>query len=61
MIPSIIGLHYGWNILQNNENLVTADQKITEQPIIAVSFDYCQLVTCFLITYETPNRQKINF
>lgn len=38
MIPSIIGLHYGWNILQNNENLVTAEQKITEQPIIAVSF-----------------------
>lgn len=48
MIPAIIGLHYGWNLLQNNENLVTADQKITGQPIVAVSYSYrAPLKLCF--------------
>lgn len=35
MIPSIIGLHYGWSELQGNTNLVPDGTRI-EQPIYSV-------------------------
>lgn len=37
MIPSIIGLHFGWNCIQNNKSFVPTG-KHEEQPIISVSF-----------------------
>lgn len=37
MIPSIIGIHYGWKSLQNNEALVSKSEKI-DLPIVTVTF-----------------------
>lgn len=39
MIPSLIGIHIGWRVLQDNRKLVTADEQI-DLPPITVSF-YC--------------------
>ncbi|XP_055907184.1 uncharacterized protein LOC129942338 [Eupeodes corollae] len=33
MIPAIIGMHYGWALLQDNKALVTEEEKI-DLPII---------------------------
>jgi hypothetical protein len=35
MIPSIIGVHYGWSFLQNNEELIPKEDK-KEQPIFSI-------------------------
>ncbi|KAH8312111.1 hypothetical protein KR044_009448 [Drosophila immigrans] len=37
MIPSLIGIHYGWKILQDNRKLVTVEEQI-DLPPITVSF-----------------------
>lgn len=36
LVPAIVGIHYGWFLLQQNEKLVPKDQQVTEQPIISV-------------------------
>lgn len=33
MIPSLIGIHIGWRMLQDNRKLVTADEQIDLPPI----------------------------
>lgn len=38
MVPSIIAMHYGWSLLQDNKKLVPEDKKI-DQPIFTVSYD----------------------
>lgn len=37
LVPAIVGIHYGWYLLQQNEKLVPKDQQVREQPIITVS------------------------
>lgn len=37
LVPTIIGFHYGWFLLQQNEKLVPKEKQTTEQPIVAVS------------------------
>lgn len=37
MIPSLIGIHIGWRMLQDNRKLVAADEQI-DLPPITVSF-----------------------
>lgn len=39
MIPTIIGLHWGWNAMQHNEKLVDPATRI-ELPPIVVSIEY---------------------
>lgn len=36
MIGGLIGLHYGWFVLQQNEKLVPKEEQLTEQPIVTV-------------------------
>ena len=36
MVPSIIGMHFGWTSLQSNKRLVPDHQEISEQPIFTV-------------------------
>lgn len=36
MIPTIVGMHFGWSMLQDNKKLVPEGKKI-DQPIYSVS------------------------
>lgn len=36
LVPAIVGIHYGWFLLQQNEKLVPKDQQVKEQPIVTV-------------------------
>lgn len=59
VIPSLIGMHYGWSLLQNNTKLVPEGKKI-DQPIYTVSAEILR----FLLV-KLPNfynfRLLINF
>lgn len=35
MIPSIIGIHWGWDLLQRNETFVKKDERI-DLPVVTV-------------------------
>ncbi|XP_017486230.1 PREDICTED: uncharacterized protein LOC108374739 [Rhagoletis zephyria] len=39
MIPSIIGIHYAWNLMQKNRTLVAADEEI-DLPVVTFA-KYC--------------------
>ncbi|XP_037950255.1 uncharacterized protein LOC119681210 [Teleopsis dalmanni] len=39
MIPSIILLHYGWSVMQNNRSLVSEDEQI-DLPVVTFA-KYC--------------------
>lgn len=41
MVPGLVGVHYGWFLLQQNEKLVPKGQQVNEQPIVTVSGRYC--------------------
>lgn len=36
LVPAIVGIHYGWYLLQQNEKLVPKHQQVREQPIVTV-------------------------
>lgn len=36
MIPGLVGVHYAWFSLQQNEKLVPKQQQVTEFPIVSV-------------------------
>lgn len=36
MVSAIVGLHYGWFLLQQNERLVPKEEQLSEQPILTV-------------------------
>lgn len=38
MISGLIGIHYAWFYLQQNERIVPKEEQLTEQPIVTVGF-----------------------
>ncbi|XP_034487408.1 uncharacterized protein LOC117791701 [Drosophila innubila] len=43
MIPSLIGIHIGWKVLQDNRKLVTVEEKIDLPPITLAKFVWNRL------------------
>ena len=57
MVPAIVGIHYGWRTLQNNEVLVSKDEK-RELPILIVrlnnSIFFLQII--FISLFQMANK-----
>ncbi|XP_034112745.1 uncharacterized protein LOC133839655 [Drosophila sulfurigaster albostrigata] len=45
MIPSLIGIHYGWKVLQDNRKLVTVEEQIDLPPITLAKYVWKRLTT----------------
>ncbi|XP_023164324.1 uncharacterized protein LOC111595032 [Drosophila hydei] len=43
MIPSLIAVHFGWAILQDNRKLVTAEEQIDLPPVTFAKFAWKRL------------------
>ncbi|KAL7730200.1 hypothetical protein ACLKA6_016477 [Drosophila palustris] len=43
MIPSLIGIHIGWKILQDNRKLVTVEEQIDLPPITLAKYVWNRL------------------
>ncbi|EDV90494.1 uncharacterized protein LOC6569823 [Drosophila grimshawi] len=43
MVPSLIGIHFGWKMLQENRTLVAADEQIDLPPITLAKFAWKRL------------------
>lgn len=55
LVPAIVGIHYGWYLLQQNERIVPRDQQVREQPIVSVSIS-----NCLLLVHLKPKTNILN-
>lgn len=54
LVPALVGIHYGWFYLQQNDRLVPKSQQLTEQPIVSVSTK-----RAYSILFETISNECI--